>query len=848
MFTYRCPRCGKQHGTASFEGPFQSTCLRCRESITVTQDVLRKDERIAKEPRRLGQGTPTGQMMALADVPDISLPPDEAVMPLGPRSALEALAADAQPGGAKEKSRAARPAGAPAPLPQEAPAGEDEGDGEGTYGIKGGAAAPRPPVDVEARSKAQRQAARADKKQGGKTGAAPKPPAAPPEKPEVSDQPFQRKEEGKQAPQSLKTLLQNRKVQIGLGVVLLLVVIVVCAMVFRKKTPTTTRKAPPPASKPQPKTTPSTAPKTPPTVKAPPVVVLPEAKDRNLIVKISAGRLAAELAANPEQTNRLYDKVLLEVSGKYDKMEQKQSLVPPARPHLLFKTAGARIYCDTLQSPTPKKMWDQVAEGELTVRGVYSNGVLYRSELVVPFSPAADGKYKGKEIDLLGVVESVQLPESPDGFPTIVFEKETSPDRPLQAVCFFRRTEADRVKAVVPGETVMIRGKCAGRDMDNHVRLDNCQIVDLKAPRPPAPLVEVLAFIRQYEEDMHEAPLPEPGKEERAELPVSVTGLARELAADKDVVHRKYRNKIITVIGKPLKRKDGVLVLQSEDTDKSLKVHCVFTPRAFKDLEANTEYTIQGWCDGVLSKGTLWLHNCVSADPTGTRDDRRLTERFLPHKQGRSLTYDVSGFTPGGMLVTRQVHDEGLAGRTEIRTTHFGPLVGKSLFDPGEPEKWIASTRTRKSKLGKMAPPPVITHQRTRGEFVEVEEQVQGMNGRPVVGWKPLLKLNARAGDVWRWSLDKVNYEFTLLAFEEDHGRLAAVVVENVTQATVPPIETRYTLVRDLGLVRLVRELQPPGQGRRILEEQLLIEEPLGAPTEDAVQAGPQKLETAPKK
>src|SRR6516225_8735947 len=41
MFTYRCPACGKQHVVdTSFVNAFDAPCLRCREIVHVTEEII----------------------------------------------------------------------------------------------------------------------------------------------------------------------------------------------------------------------------------------------------------------------------------------------------------------------------------------------------------------------------------------------------------------------------------------------------------------------------------------------------------------------------------------------------------------------------------------------------------------------------------------------------------------------------------------------------------------------------------------------------------------------------------------------------------------------------------------
>jgi len=76
---------------------------------------------------------------------------------------------------------------------------------------------------------------------------------------------------------------------------------------------------------------------------------------------VSRRRLAAECAADPAGANARYRGNLLEVSGRFARVEQHAPVRPPARPHLVFATEGCPVRCDLLGSPTPSDRWQTLA-------------------------------------------------------------------------------------------------------------------------------------------------------------------------------------------------------------------------------------------------------------------------------------------------------------------------------------------------------------------------------------------------------------------------------------------------------------------------------------------------------
>jgi hypothetical protein len=562
----------------------------------------------------------------------------------------------------------------------------------------------------------------------------------------------------------------------------------------------------------------------------------PAVKPAAEAVKISAPRLAAELAAAPAEAGARYEGLTLEVSGLFEKLdpEMQQPGGGPPRLHPLFATDGAQVRGDLEGSPTELRRWQTIGRGlPITVRGVYSShdGWLRACELL-PLTPPADVKWKGKEFELTGYVDATLLSLDGQAFPTIQMEPETYGRVALH--CLFHKTDDEEVKKARPGTPVTVRGTCGGRERveDKYrVRMDNCQFIYTSAPTPPMTRVDAAQLLREYEEDLRHDLLPAPGAEERLETTVPLAQLAREFTADAKSSETKYRNKVMTVSGRVLRKvlPQG-LILESENTDQTLQVSCWFGKHAFNSLEdGQRELTVRGLCTGMQDARTLRLDDCEPFDPAGKPDRRRLTADFLPHKPGRALTYDLAQSRSGSrgeLTVVRQVFFEREGGFTETLVTHTGSLAG-SLFDKGEQAKWVAQSRTHKVRL----PGPVYQH-RVSASLVEVGQQVLTRQRQVETVWEPALKLGVRVGESWKWYDANTEHIYTLDKFDERQGRPCAVIKEVVITNGEDhrPSEVRHVYVQDFGEVERQETLRLPSGEKKILAEKRLVEDIASVP------------------
>src|SRR5262249_37331438 len=149
----------------------------------------------------------------------------------------------------------------------------------------------------------------------------------------------------------------------------------------------------------------------------------PPVKPRSTqVVKIFAPRLAAEYEQDPAACNRKYELTLLEVSGVYERQANEESVRPPSRPHVLIAVKGRQraVACDLAGSPTAVDRWKKLVAGQpITVCGTYSKDLFLHGCELLRVAASADERYKGKEIELVGVVDTAAVDEEGSGYPTL---------------------------------------------------------------------------------------------------------------------------------------------------------------------------------------------------------------------------------------------------------------------------------------------------------------------------------------------------------------------------------------------------------------------------------------------
>jgi hypothetical protein len=790
MFTFRCPACGKLHNAnGDFVAAFEARCLRCGDTIDVTADLVRAAQTAL---RRAPAGAGTGALPADGE---------EGRVPLA--DGVGAAAAPAEAGGPALDDTL--------PLAEdgEAPPGEGTGrprKGPGLRRRRMEDEGPRGPRPINY-GREEDEGPTADDEDASPPGLYQEP---------VSPEPVFVPDAG--------PWYKRPVIWVGIAAaVMLLAGGAATAYFLTAGKAKATKKEVAKTTKPVPK--PTTTAKS--TAKAPePNLAAVETPKPHAgpDVVLSAPRLAAELAANPGLADVKYKGKLLEVSGLFDGAGTR-SKPGPAGTHAFFRADGAKVSADLTISPTKKDIWQRLTSGEpITVRGVYdADGVLRRPELQ-PLTPPADADFRGKEVELVGYVDAASAGEdSVAAFPTIRLEPETF--SPVDVECLFRKSDDAEVKKTPPGTLVTIRGTSSGRrwgENHYHVRLDNCQFVTTTAPTPPAVRLDVAQYLRLYAEDLRRDLLPPAGSEERLDVPLTATQLARDCTADRQAVE-KYRGRVLTVWGRLQERsRYGRLLLEGDDTDKAFRILCRFSGHHFRQVGDGAMLRVRGLCTGMSDGATLRLENCEPFDPV-VKDPRRLTADYLPHVPGRVLTYDVAAWPADGGKPTaaRENFVEGEGGLIETVVTLKGTLTGSSLFAPGEQARWVKKAR-------KVRVPGDVYFRRQSGTFIEVGHRVLNRDRQWEVVWEPVLKVGARQGEAWTWAYGDMDHTYTVEKFEQRDGRSAAVVGETVVVRGDDrhPYVVRHVYVRDVGEVGRQDGQQLTKTDRKVTAEKKLVEQP----------------------
>ena len=781
MFTYRCPSCGKQHvAEKEPEAGFTATCLRCRGAIQVPGPAL------------AAAGAPPSRSAASKEAP-----PKEA-----PAEAGAAEAEQRKQGITRQPAQGKN--GKPAPKKDKKAIKEPEPEAEDDEAVD-----PAPPAAA----------------------------TPPPEEPKKEAKPGPR---FAAKPPSQEGIDPKYKL-IAAAVAAVLVLGVGGYFLFagKKQAPKPNKPAPrktaskaKPTGKDKPPPPKKDKGKPPPKVTAP-AKVEPVFKAANArVYHLSAARLSNELAEDSLETNAKYFGSTIVVTGKLARMEPRESIKPPARLHAVFEVAGRPVIADPLGGPTPEKDWKALKPGAVfTVRGAYSrDGLLHGCQLFQGDETASpDHRYKGKEIELSGFVQKAGAGAGggadAGGFPTLTLERETNGT--LDAICYFPKTEAEEVKKLKPGDPVVVRGTCNGRK-GKTVRLDNCKLTPTSAPEDTTPRVEVVVFLREYEEDLFPALRPPPGKEERVEREFTPRDVHKKLSMDPKA-WEWYRGKVVTVSGSVLKRDAAAftLTLGFEDTDKSFKILCKFRRKPFEDVDESATFNIRGVCTRMADAQTLQLDNCEVDNPAAGGDKRRVTAAFLPHTAGQNVTYDVSTFQEltEAAIVRRLVCLQKENGITTTLLTHQLSTSGHSLFEGNFAKVWVKYRNAR--RLKSMPGPTFI--QRLNGRCVEVGEVTRP--GAAPTSWEPVLKVGARLQDSWKWTDKNVFHTYKVFKFDQYKGRRSVTIYETIKQpTTVHNREVRHLYVEGLGEVERQEVLRISPSSTRVLSEKKLVEDDAAPP------------------
>jgi hypothetical protein len=561
----------------------------------------------------------------------------------------------------------------------------------------------------------------------------------------------------------------------------------------------------------------------PPSASPPPPSPPEAAKPRGPTVKISAARLAAELATDGDQARKKYENRLLQVSGLFDRWADPKSarglfaVEGPVISFVLPKLLLARQAREEIQKNRP-----------VTVKGRFSgDGSLQEAE-ILPVSPPADDLYLGREMEISGHVVAVVPISEKSEYPTLLLERDT--DSRVGIDCLFPKSEEAELKKLMLGSFVTISTTCSGRAWrgkdDFYVRFDNCRLVYTTAPASSHILrFPVTQVLRDYEEDLRTA-LPATADFDPNRRTVTAEQLAKEFNQDCKSFDKTYRNKIIIVSGRLYRKGDRNVTLDTGQTNSPLKIQCFFTKQAFRQLNDSQNLTIRGMCSGMSNGQNLRLDNCESFDSAAKGDQPRLTADFLPCKPGPALVYELATLpveSKGPPLAFRKVFTWIEGGIMERTTTHVGRLPkGSNLTDPDTFKDWMTAKTTKKYSQAEPA-----CHCRIYGGFVELGQEFIAADGQKSIAWEPVLKLGTKKGESWEWTRQATKHQCKLVEFQEQKNRASAIVKEAIANLKRPDVyvEVRHVYVKDVGEVEREEAVRLPSGQMKIVSRMRLVEE-----------------------
>ncbi|MDB5311468.1 MAG: hypothetical protein JWO38_5670 [Gemmataceae bacterium] len=226
---------------------------------------------------------------------------------------------------------------------------------------------------------------------------------------------------------------------------------------------------------------------------------------------------------------------------------------------------------------------DAVADGgpPITISAVELDREYDANEL------AADGKYRGKELQVSGTVKKITRDDRPG---KITVELDGTPGSTVD--CNFNQSDQGELAPIAVGQGVSVRGKCKGK-VRTWVTMDDCKLVKDNAP-------------------------PNNADNEAAGPPVVVTAdaLDKDYADNVVAADMKYKGKQLELTGKVARvarNKPGKVTLEFK-VEEGSTVDCDFVGKdALAQLGAvkvGQEVVVRGTCRGKGDE-VVTLDNCA---------------------------------------------------------------------------------------------------------------------------------------------------------------------------------------------------------------------------------------------
>jgi hypothetical protein len=211
-----------------------------------------------------------------------------------------------------------------------------------------------------------------------------------------------------------------------------------------------------------------------------------------------------------------------------------------------------------------------------------------------------------------------------------------------------------------------------------------------------------------------------------------------------------------------------------------------------------------------LSNKSPEADTCTVTVRAATGPAEKVTADYFPFEEGRMRTCDQAVMQARGKVVVSRIELVDKAdGAVEVRVVKTGTLVGPDL----------QQGTVRWSSAAPSTAVQTIRH-RVREGFVEVG--VPGKEKDTLV-WDPQLKIDAKEGDAWNWTLPSGQTKrYDIVKFTRHKGR-AAVVVRSVLETPQGETITLSTYVRNVGEVERTVAVKTPA-GTAVVGQTLLLE------------------------
>ena len=439
----------------------------------------------------------------------------------------------------------------------------------------------------------------------------------------------------------------------------------------------------------------------------------------------------------------------------------KTPLVPVADPKKPPAPEAGRLET----APTPPRPTLRAGQA-VTVKGWYTGDLRLTDTEVVGTTAQADSTYLGQDIQVTGIVGPTARKgkENEGAFPTFVLEPTTT-DTPLVVQCLFRASQRAEVAKLQPGQPVVFRGRCSGREFRT-VRLDDCTLVTPAVPLDPAytPVTADQLFAA-YEIELLPAPRPDPTL---SPLLITADRLAAAYQADPSTANADYRSRVVQLTGTVLERRKATHTIVFETgTNQRYQIVAAFSPDHYFALpDESRALTILGACSGLWNRTAVRLDNAALLD-SDPPDTPRITSDYFPFHAGREVYYDYLQIARPKDNLIQQLKVQ-FAHPDQIQTTPFrgGIFPGTSLFVAMPPRPhWTVNLSEQKAAT-------LTSQYRVWEGAIEIKQTGTTTGSDSAPWWDPVLRLGRKTSESWSTEIPGGRMvRYTVMGFTTDAGR-----------------------------------------------------------------------------